>query len=93
LEFDPAREDDFKGALRALITLESFLLDKFDAYSEKGLFLARTRMIGILQAHRQEAEALLVSWKSPVWETLDERTVKWDQEQTKHLWDRLNSFE
>ena len=92
-DFDPAREDDFKGALRALIVLEDFLIEKFDAYCAKGLFLAKTRLVGIMHAHRRAAQNILDSWKSPEWETTNERGVKWDAEQTAHLRKRLASCE
>src|SRR5262245_57907553 len=50
VEFDPAREDDFKGALRALIALEDLLIEKFDAYRVKGLLLAKSRHVGLVQS-------------------------------------------
>jgi hypothetical protein len=91
VEFDPAREDDLKEALRALVALEDCLIEKFDDYSAKGLFLAKTRFVGLVQAHRKAIQSILDSWKSPEWETVTKRTVKWDKEQTQHLRERLDS--
>ncbi|HVK15936.1 MAG TPA: hypothetical protein VM533_03245 [Fimbriiglobus sp.] len=91
VEFDPAREDDFKGALRALISLEDFLLEKVVVYQDKGLSIAQPWLARVIQSHRQEAQNILESWKSPEWETADERTVKWDKEQTRHLRERLGT--
>jgi hypothetical protein len=85
LEFDAAWEDEFKGALRSLVSLASLLIEKFDAYSNKGLFLAKTRYVGALELHRQEAQKIVDSWKSPEWETTNEQGVKWDKEQTQFL--------
>lgn len=85
VDFDAAREDDFKGALRAVIQLEDFLIEKFDAYADKGLFLAKPRLIKVIQMHREAAKKLLDGWKSPEWDTADERTVEWDAEQTAYL--------
>lgn len=93
IDFDQAKEDDFKGALRALIDLDKFLIEKFDVYNGKGLILSVPRLLAIMQAHQRHAELILDSWKSPAWETFGEREVKWDAEQTSHLRDRLASCE
>jgi hypothetical protein len=94
VEFDPEREDDFKGGLLASIALASFLIETFDAYSNKGSgnFLTNPRFIRLVQSHRQAAQNILASWKSPEWETTDERTVKWDKEQTEYLRQKLASW-
>jgi hypothetical protein len=93
IDFDQAKEDDFKGALRALVDLEKFLIERFDVYNKKGLILTVPRLVAIMQAHQQHAESILDAWKSPEWETTDERVVKWDKEQTSHLRKRLASCE
>ncbi len=92
-EFDPAREDDLKGALRALIELESFLIDKWDLYRAKELILVKPRLLGLLSTHRQTASKILEGWKSPEWETDDQKVVKWDAEQSEYLGKKLASCE
>jgi hypothetical protein len=93
VDFTPEREDAFKGALRAWIDLASLMSEKFDLFSKKGLFLAKPRIIGLLQSHKKDAEHVLNSWQSPEWEVTDMRSVKWDKEQTRHLRARLGSHE
>ncbi len=89
VDFDSAREDDFKGGLRALVSAVSFLLEQFDAYRDRGILLAKSLLVAFANAHSQEATKVLDSWRSPEWEADDERAVKWDEEQTNHLWQRL----
>lgn len=93
IEFDPAQEDDFREAIRALIELESCLIEKFDAYRDKGLLLEKTRFIGFMLSHQQTAQNILDSWQSPEWETVNERVVKLDREQTAYLRKKLSSCE
>jgi hypothetical protein len=85
VEFDAGREDDFKGAFRAFIGLSSFLVDTFDIFHKYGLYLTHPRFITLLEDHKKEVQKIVDSWRSPEWETTDERTVKWDKEQTKYL--------
>jgi hypothetical protein len=92
-DFTPEREDEFKGALRAWIDLASLMRDKFDLFHKKGLFLDNPRYIGLLQSHKKEAENVLDSWQSPEWEVTGMRSVKWDKQQTRHLWTRLGAHE
>ncbi len=91
IEFDQAREDDFKGALRILVELSSFLLERHDFCQEGGLILARPSVIRIAVSYRGEAERILTSWKSPEWETTNERVIKLDKEQTRRLREKLGS--
>jgi hypothetical protein len=95
VEFDPAQEDEFKEAIGALIGFEDFLIETFDTYAfgGRGLFLVKPRLVNLVQAHRQAAQSILDSWKSPEWEAADERTVKWNEEQTEYLRRRLASCE
>jgi hypothetical protein len=93
VEFDPEREDDFKSALRAFIALASLLDSKFDLFHKGGVYLTHPKFIGLLQSQKKEAERILDSWRSPEWEVRGMRNVKWNEEQTRHLLDRLASCE
>lgn len=89
VDFEDSWEDEFKGALRALIALQSLLLEKYDAYRSRGIILAKPLPVGLVRSQRADAENTLDAWKSPEWETTDERVVKWDKEQTEYLYRRL----
>ncbi|MBL8797984.1 MAG: hypothetical protein JNM56_29065 [Planctomycetia bacterium] len=91
VEFTPEREDDFKAALDASVSFLSFLIDKFDSHRQGGLFLVKSRRVGLMDSHRKEAQKILTSWRSPEWETRHERSVEWNEEQTAYLRKRLGS--
>lgn len=89
IDLDPAREDEFKSALRALIALEDLLIEKFDIYSGKGFLLEKSLLIGVVQAHRRCVQASLDTWKSPEWETTGMPIAEWNEEQSRHLLNRI----
>ena len=92
VDFDPGREDDFRGALNAFASLSDLLGEKFDScFKEKGIYPTKPRLIGLLQEDKKEAQKILDSWRSPEWEVTNERTVRWDKEQTRHLRAKLGS--
>lgn len=92
-EFDHDEETEYKQALSALISFASLLDEKYEAYRQCGILLCNTRVMGLLLGRKQEFEKVLRDWHSPEWEVTNERTVKWDKEQTRHLRARLVSCE
>lgn len=91
IDFDPAWEDEFKGALRALIALGMLLNEKYDAYRSQGLILESPRRVDLVRSYLREAQKNLDTWESPEWETADERSVQWNKEQTSYLRKRLGT--
>jgi hypothetical protein len=92
VDFAPEREDDFKGALRAFVALADLLDEKFDNFHRgNNLYLVNPRYINLLGSYKREANKILDSWCPPEWEVTNERTVKWDEEQTRHLRAKLTS--
>jgi hypothetical protein len=91
VDFEQAQEDRFLDALTAFSSLASTLSETFDQLHGRGVFLCKPRAVGVLTDRRREAQRILSAWVSPEWEVTDPRTVKWNEEQTKHLWERLDS--
>lgn len=93
IDFDSSQEEEFKEALRALIALEIVLIEGFDNYRQKELIIAGPRVIGLVESHRQSVQMILDAWKSPEWQTSDERSVQWNKEQTRYIRGILDSCE
>jgi hypothetical protein len=91
VDFNPEREDDFKGALRTFAGLAAFLIERFDHFREHGLYLVKPRFVILLSEQQQDADRILNSWQSPEWETTGKRPVKWDEEQSKYLLEKVDS--
>jgi len=91
VDFASEQEDNFKAALHACVSLMSFLIEKFDHHQQCGLFLTKPRPITLMKSEMKEAEKILHSWQAPEWETTNDRTVKWDKDQSRYLREKLGS--
>jgi hypothetical protein len=92
-EFDHDEEAGYKQALSALISFAELLDEKYETYRQRGINLHKSGVIGILLERKKWSEKMLRDWKSPEWEVIGMRAVKWDKEQTRHLMNRLSSCE
>jgi hypothetical protein len=92
VDFDQSREDCFRGELQAFTSLVDALDETFNRFHQaRGVFLTNPRAVNVLVELKNVAKRMLDTWRSPEWEVRDERTVKWDKEQTEHLLAKLGS--
>lgn len=92
VEFSSEREEEFKAAIHASMSFLSFLTETFNEHCQDGHFLMNPkRGVGLMETYKKQAERIMSQWQSPEWETDNERTVKWDNEQSSHLREKLSS--
>jgi hypothetical protein len=91
VEFDQSREDWFRGELQAFTSLVATLDETFNQFQMRGVFLSRPGAVNALVEHKNVAKKMLDTWQSPEWEVRNERTVKWNKEQTEYLLAKLGS--